>query len=338
MDLEPIEPTEAVSLYLQERQGELAKASLQAHEYRLNHFIRWCGEQELTNLNGLTGRQLLAYKMWRRDEGDLTPTSLKTQVDTLRVFVRFCERIDAVTEGLHDKIQSPALSEGEDERDVMLEAGAAGHALDYLAKFRYASRDHVIMLLLWRTGIRTGSLRSLDLAHYRPDKGRLELVHDPDRDTPLKNGAKGERLVAIMPATVEVLDDWIAHRRPERTDEHGREPLVTTSQGRISRTSIREAAYRLTRPCDRGETCPHGREPAACEATDDRAKTASKCPTSVSPHAIRRGSITHHLSRDVPERAVGDRMNVSQDVLSKHYDQRSEAVKVEQRRGYLHNI
>lgn len=338
MDLEPIEPTEAVSMYLQERQGELAKASLQAHEYRLNHFIRWCGEQELTNINGLTGRQLHAYKLWRRDDGDLTATSLKTQMDTLRVFVRFCERIDAVPEGLHDKVQSPALSEGEDERDVMLEAGAAGDVLDYLAKFRYASRDHVIMLLLWRTGIRTGSLRALDLTHYQPDKGRLELVHDPDRDTPLKNGAKGERYVAVLPETVTVIDEWVEYQRPNRTDSYGRQPLLTTSQGRVSRTAIRDTAYRLTRPCTRGEDCPHGRTPETCEATDDHAKTASKCPTSVSPHAIRRGSITHHLTQDVPERAVGDRMNVGQDVLSKHYDERSESVKVEQRRGYLHNI
>jgi hypothetical protein len=31
-------------------------------------------------------------------------------------------------------------------------------------------------------------------------------------------------------------------------------------------------------------------------------------------------------------------MNVSRDVLDKHYDRRSEEVKLEQRRGYLDNI
>jgi hypothetical protein len=35
---------------------------------------------------------------------------------------------------------------------------------------------------------------------------------------------------------------------------------------------------------------------------------------------------------------VGDRMNVSRDVLDKHYDKRSAEVKLEQRRGYLDNI
>lgn len=58
----------------------------------------------------------------------------------------------------------------------------------------------------------------------------------------------------------------------------------------------------------------------------------------MSPHAIRRGSITHYLSEDVPVEVIGDRMNVSRDVLDKHYDKRSEDVGLEQRRGYLENV
>jgi hypothetical protein len=58
----------------------------------------------------------------------------------------------------------------------------------------------------------------------------------------------------------------------------------------------------------------------------------------VSPHAIRRGSITHFLSEDVAAEVVGDRMNVSRKVLEKHYDKRSEEVKLEQRRGSLETI
>jgi hypothetical protein len=84
------------------------------------------------------------------------------------------------------------------------------------------------------------------------------------------------------------------------------------------------------------QECPHDRDPETCEAMDRN--KASKCPSSVSPHAIRRGSITHFLSEDVPEKVVGDRMNVSLDVLEKHYDRRGEGEKAEQRRGYLDNI
>lgn len=339
MSPDPIEPAKAVEMYLQERQGDLAEASLQSHEYRLKHFIRWCEEEEgVEDLSTLTGRQIHAYRLWRRDDGDLSPASVKTQIDTLRVFIRFCERIDAVEEGLHDKVQSPSLSRGENEREVLLDVERARNILDRLGRFSYASRSHVVLLLLWRTGMRMGSLRSLDLSDYSPEKGRLELQHDPEQDTPLKNGVEGERYVAMAPETSEVVDDWLAHHRPDQTDEYGRAPLLTTKQGRVSRTSIRETVYRQTRPCLKGGECPHGREPEECEAMDDTKKRASKCPSSVSPHALRRGSITHHLSSDVPEKVVSDRMNVGRDVLDKHYDERTEEQKVEQRRGYLSNL
>lgn len=118
---------------------------------------------------------------------------------------------------------------------------------------------------------------------------------------------------------------WDNIQRPR--DEHGREPLFTTSNGRMVRTTIRLTVYRVTAPCFRGAPCP-----------DCAGETETKCPEAVSPHAIRRGSITHFLANDVPTEIVSDRMNVSRKVLDEHYDKRSEAVKLEQRRGFLDNL
>lgn len=66
--------------------------------------------------------------------------------------------------------------------------------------------------------------------------------------------------------------------------------------------------------------------------------SASKCPDSVAPHAIRRGAITHYLAEDTPAKVVSDRMNVSQDVIDEHYDHRSEREKMEQRREFLNRL
>lgn len=87
---------------------------------------------------------------------------------------------------------------------------------------------------------------------------------------------------------------------------------------------------------------PPGFEPGTARHPDDCEGTNygyySTCPSSASPHAVRRGSIMHHLSEDVPEKVVSDRMNVGPVVLDKHYDKRSERQKVEQRQDYLDNI
>ena len=133
-----------------------------------------------------------------------------------------------------------------------------------------------------------------------------------------------------------MLDDWLRERRPDVTDDHGRKPLLATSHGRIAPGTIAKYIYEVTRPCWIGNECPHDRDPDDCEATT--VDKSSECPSSVSPHAIRRGSITHHLNSDVPETAVGDRANVSPEVLEKHYDQRSKKEKMEQRREYLDDI
>lgn len=92
--LQPIRPEDAVEMYLRERSTDASEATLDAHEYRLGHFIRWCNEKDINNLNALSGRDLHRYKLWRKEDGDLNQVSVKTQMDTLRVFTRFCESID----------------------------------------------------------------------------------------------------------------------------------------------------------------------------------------------------------------------------------------------------
>jgi MinD superfamily P-loop ATPase len=110
-------------------------------------------------------------------------------------------------------------------------------------------------------------------------------------------------------------------------DEHGRGPSLTTQNGRMRNTTLRKIVYKVTSPCFRNEPCH-----------DCRGCREEKCGDAVSPHSIRRGSITNYLSNDVPVEVVSDRMNVGQKVLDQHYDERSEEVKVEQRRGYLKEV
>jgi len=40
----------------------------------------------------------------------------------------------------------------------------------------------------------------------------------------------------------------------------------------------------------------------------------------------------------VPKKAVSDRMDVEEQALDRHYDQRSEETKAEQRRSYLDDV
>lgn len=323
-------------MYEQEREGEVSARTLQAHHYRLSPFLQWCEKKGIDNMNDLTGRKLHEYRLWRKEDGDLSAVSLKTQLETLRVFVTFCETIDAVPESLHEKILMPTLSKEDEQSEDILRAERAEDILSYLRRFEWASRKHVILKVLWHTGMRLGAIQSLDIDDYQQGEKRLAVRHRPETETALKNRESGERLIALSDAVCDVLDDWLEVQRPNQTDERGREPLLATDNGRIAQTTIREAVYLVTQPCYVEGECPHGRDPETCNAT--RHGYRSKCPSSVSPHPVRRGAITHFLTEDIPEKVVSDRMNVGQDVLDKHYDKRSEEVKVEQRRQYMSSI
>lgn len=333
--LEPIAPEEAVRLYLRDRRTELAEETIESYRYKLTRFIEWCEQEDVDNLNELSGRSLLEFKQSRSE--DLNPVSLKGQLDTLRAFIRFCESIDAVETDLHNKVLSPTLNQGDRERDVLVDPETATNVLQHLSRFDYASLHHTLLTLLWRCGARSGTTRAFDVEDYDRENQWLRAVHRPG--TPLKNKRKGERLISLSSDVCRVVSNYVDHRREEVSDDAGRNPLLTTQFGRVSKSTIRETCYRYTHPCQHnGGYCPHGEEVDDCQAVGGADYAPSVCPSSRSPHAWRRGAITHLLTEDVPVEVVSDRMNVSRDVLTAHYDRRSEEVKVEQRRAYLEEL
>jgi site-specific recombinase XerD len=328
--LEPLEPAEGVEMYIEHRKPDWAEKSVQNNRHRLNNFLTWCEEEGIENLNTLTGRDLHRYRTWR--SRDVKTITLVNELRSLRKFLEWCDSIDAVENGLREKVLIPDVSDGEEAKDVHIKPERAERILEHLNQFEYASRSHVIAAILWHTGIRLGTLRALDVDDFDTEEPCLEIRHRPETETPLKNGEAAERSIAVGEHYKAVISDYISHNRHDVVDDYGREPLITSEYGRLSEGAVRTAVYRLTQPCQYGE-CPHDREPTGCEYTNY--SNVSECPSSLSPHAIRRGSITAHLREGTPTKVVSDRMNVSAEVLEQHYDERTEREKMRVRRELL---
>jgi integrase len=304
-----------------------ADARVRNYRYRMQYFVQWCEEEGIDNMNELTGRNIQRWRMWRHDSKDLEKTTLRNHMCSLRVLLKWCGSIEAVPENLYDKIMLSNVGHGERHWEEMMDAGETQKLLDYLSKYHLASIEHVAIALLWETGVRIGAAESIDIGDIDFEEEVIWLKHRPDEDTPLKNGKGGERPVAITSELADLLEEHIENRRNDVTDEYGRKPLLTTRVGRMHPNTLRMLVYDVTAPHFQDDECPD------CEEGEER-----KCEESLNPHAIRRGSITHFLSQDVPVDIVDDRMNVSRDVLDEHYDERSAEVKLEQRRGYLDEV
>jgi site-specific recombinase XerD len=328
--LTPTTPAEAVEWYLAEREPELSEKSLQNQRYRLEQLCAFCDEEEIENINSLTGRDIHRFRVWRSE--DIKTISLRGELQTLRVFLEFCATIEAVEPGLRERVKIPDIEPEYEARDVYIEAERAEAILDHLERFAYASRDHVLFTVLWHTSVRLGTLRSFDVGDFDSDEMCLDVRHRPETGTPLKNKAAAERSIAVGQHYCTVIEDYLGHNRQQVTDDHGRQPLFTSSRGRLSDGAIRDTVYRLTQPCEIGE-CPHDEDPQTCEFRSHGQR--AQCPSSHSPHGIRRGAITDHLRNGTPQEVVTERGNVSKDILDQHYDERTEREKMKIRRDFI---
>lgn len=332
--------SDTVQRYLKHKAVDCSEETVKSHRYRLSNFIRWAEDEHDYGLDAISPLLLSEYRHWRKDDGDLNRTTLHTQMVTLRVFLRWCARKQLVDDRLPKAVDVPSLERDDNVRDSKLDYERAEAILEYLDTYEYASFEHVLLLLLTQTGMRIGAVRAIDLDDFDESGQRLDLVHRPDSGTPLKNKARGERVLALSVNMTSILSDYIEGPRHATVDDSGRHPLLTTKNGRPGTSWLRRVIYRLTQPCYIGD-CPHDTTPRSCDAEGYASNDTSpaECPSTRPPHDIRRGVITHWRSEgDIPDRAIQGRTNVSEKVLDQHYDKRSEEQKAEQRRRFFEDL
>ena len=320
---------EALEWFLDHRRADASDWTLSTYRYRLGAFVEWCADEEIETVGELDGWTFERFFRHRRSE--LAPVSLKGQMTSLKVFVAYLERIEAVDEDLSEKVDVPTVTRDQETSDVQLEAADAKELIGYYRNSvaERATPRHVVLEVLWNTGCRLGGLRGADLGDYDSSEQYLDFRHRPETGTPLKNDYEGERTVAISEEVCDALDEYIARERYAKRDQYGRQPLLSARQSRPSPTSIRAWAYLSTQPCVYVQ-CPHGREKSTCDYRERGA--ASKCPSSRSPHHIRTGSITWHLDRGIPLEVVAERVNAAPETIKRFYDKATNLQKLEERR------
>jgi site-specific recombinase XerC len=327
--LQSLAVEDGIERYLNHREIEVSEETLQTYRYRLLKFQRWSDEVGIENLNELDGRKLDLYERHRRQQG-IKATTLKGDMKDFRMAVRYWERIEAVPDGLADKVPVRNPPKREEVSQESLDQQSAFALLDYYRGRTPGSRNHAFLELAWSTAARVGGLQALDLRDYYPDEGYVWFRHRPGQGTGLKKDFDSERVVSIPPRVVNALDAYISNNRYGKRDQHGRRPLFTSQQGRPHKNTIRGWSYQMTQPCIHG-ACPHGEDPETCGFREHG--HYSKCPSSKSPHPIRKGSISWHLANGVPMEVVEARCDASREVIELHYDMRSPQERMEHRRG-----
>jgi hypothetical protein len=325
--LEPMPPEEGISRYLDVKSDEVRPGTLDQYRTKMSYVREYLlQERALDNLNNMTPLMASDYKQWREEESldrekPLEPKTVKDDMHLYKEFLEYLATWRAVSSDVPESVQIPELDDGVGVEKETLAPERAASTNEYLARFEYGSIEQAVWLVFTKTGRRPCDLHALDLGdfNYSSDGSTLEFVHRPESGTPLKEGLAHEASISLTEEVGEALQDYVVHQRQDVTDDTGREPLFTTANGRISKSTIQEYVYKWSRPCAIGEECPHDRDPAECEAAQT-AKAASKCPDSRSPRPIRSGYITAKLNAGSSYEAVCQRVGATKTVLKKHYD------------------
>jgi len=185
---------EASEAYLNERETELSDSSLQNHRYQIKQFRKWCKDNSIATIDNL---EAIDISRFRRDRSqDINNNTLYNQLSVLRLFLAFCARMQWCDEHLSESIVLPRRN-GQ-ARHTAIDADRVESILNQLEEYRYASVDHVILALLWTTGVRIGALRSLDIDDVHIDERWIDVRHRPDTETPLKNNTYGHKYLNIL--------------------------------------------------------------------------------------------------------------------------------------------
>lgn len=339
-DLKECTPERGIQRFLAKKKPDVTPNTIDQYETKLETVLEYCEKHDIEDLRELDGRTLDDYEIWLRNESsdvvdELSPKTMCDELYLLRECISYLEDIEAVKPDLSKSISIPDLSDGDGVRDVDLDPERLQDILDHLEKFHYATLDHVVFLLLARTGRRTGGIHSLDVdhVHHDIDDPYLDFKHLPP-ETRLKNNENSEEHVAIADDTAKILSDYITTTRHDVTHGQSRAPLLTTRYGRVSKSSIRRIVYSWSRPCEIGAGCPHDRDPEACSAAQIR-NAASKCPSSRSPHTLKHGYISECRRRGIPIDILSDRCDVGEDLIREVYDETTQEERCQMRRQVL---
>jgi len=329
-------PRAARRQFLNAKRGNVKDSTRRAYKFPTKHFVEF-SENNGIEVIGEVNSYLIESWVQKREAENIKQITAKNTVKHARVFFKWCENSGLIEQGITDRVRVPETTEREEVSSKTVRREQAEQILQALSTYEYATRKHTAFRFMWETGCRASGVISVDVDDLgkNPKNGKptVTLRNRKNEGTPLKNRDKSERTIMISEGLRELLTDYIEGRRENVEDEYGRRPLFTTRSGRITRNRLYKDTVGFSRPCVYAGFCPDGREIESCEYAQKK-KKAMSCPENFSLHPVRRGSITDHLNRGWPKESLSERVDVSVEVLTKHYDARTEQDALDRREEF----
>jgi len=317
-DIPDLSVPEAVDRFIARNRPNWKGETERTYRKSLDTFEEYAADEGLSSLSDIQRWELGAYTDWLAEK-DYARSTIQSKQKQARRWVKWLESQGFVEVGLHLAIEPLRLDDKEQTSDDILPPDELAELLTwYRDSPRYrGTRNHAMLEIVAHVGARRSGLVALDIGDWEPESRKLAFLNRANRGTRLKNGDRHERKVILSETPAQVLTEYIDYERIHKHDDEGRRPLLSSRQGRPTRGTITNWMYQATQPC-LTQSCPHSKQRHHCEWTQQT--QASQCPSSKSPHPVRRGSITWQLNLGRDPSDVAARAATTPQVIRRYYD------------------
>ncbi len=311
---------EAIDRFIARNRPNWKGETERTYRKSLDTFEEYAEDEGLEVLSDLERWELGYFTDWLLShERDYARVTVQSKQKQARRWVKWLESQGYVDIGLHLAIEPIRLEDKEQTSEDILRQSEIAELLEtYRETPRYrATRNHAMLEIVAHVGARRSGLVALDVEDWEPESRKLTFLNRPDQDTRLKNGDNHERKVILSETPAEVITEYLNKNRLRKNDDYGRQPLLSSRQGRPTRSTVTNWMYLATQPCLK-QSCPHSKNRHHCEWLTQT--KASQCPSSKSPHPARRGSITWQLNLGRDPVDVAARAATTPQVIRRYYD------------------
>lgn len=200
----------------------LTEATRQFYKTKLSVFIRWCAEQDVTNLGQVSAhdiRRFLVSIQRRQLSGEYQHGLARA----IRAFLNYCVRDELIDKSPFDKVQMPRVEK------KILEAFSTSE-IQAVLRHCCIQRDKAICYFLLDSGVRVSELIALDIKSVNLETGEVRVSGKGQKQRQCYIGAKTRKEIRRYLVSRESQEKseplFVSEKRRERLTVSGMVQLM----------------------------------------------------------------------------------------------------------------
>lgn len=230
---------------------ELARSphTVEAYSRDLRLFMAFCAGPDISSFDpAAVDTRLIRQWIASLAETGISPASLRRKTQSLRAYFKFLCRRDYLKSNPADDIILAKLPKplpdfvADDDLRRMINKSPGSDTDDFIS-----ARDHIILHLLYATGLRRSELLALTDSHIDSSLKQIKII----------GKGRKERIIPLADELITDIQRWQTIRDEELPELAAPRPIIATRNGAMSASNLEIIIKRLLKGENAGRKSPH---------------------------------------------------------------------------------